>query len=413
MSSDRASTYARTRVSQPSRARPADDLVVRRIPLARKLAYAAILWVMAFLSAECGLRIYDRVRPRVDAPAGDLRMCEPHRTRIWHYKPNLTQRHLTPEFDVVVHTNDWRLRGGPARAGEGALRVLVIGDSFAFGWGVEESEVFSEVLEQQLQEGVPTREAVVLNAGHWSYSFDQQYLLLKELVPRFRPHLVVQGLYAPHVLTLLGHLWERDEAGDIVAVRAEGIRVDAEGVLRFTNDWLERPPFRSRVLSGGYRIWLNFQLSRNAMTGDLGLMDPESHQHDSAWEMADEVLSLTSGYLSARRIPLLCLGIPRDLQVSEAEWSDTYRRSTNGRRLARELPSRRLGESVARAGAMWLDLLPGFRARYSPDLYFPDDPHWRPAGHRLAAKLIGERLAGPMSLSLSRLGVESLKEPAR
>jgi hypothetical protein len=263
----------------------------------------------------------------------------------------------------------------------------VVGDSFTFGWGVAEGERYGELLQAALADH--SRPVVFLNAGHWSYTLDQELLLMRELVPRLRPQLVLQGLYPPGLLPLLAHRWERDAHGRLAACRNEGIRVDDEGALRFTNDYLDRTPFQSRVLGSVFRIWFNWRLSREAMVGDMALMDPGAVRYEPAWRMAGEVLDETGRYLREQGVEWVAFSVPRDLQVSTAEWNDAYRDAATGTTLDPDLPMRRLGDLVRRGGGEWVDLLPGFRAAYGPDLYFGVDPHWTGKGHRLAARLLG------------------------
>jgi lysophospholipase L1-like esterase len=66
--------------------------------------------------------------------------------------------------------------------------VLVFGDSFVFGVGVDEEHLFTTRLEQRLQ-GAERYE--VVNAGVSGYSTDQEYVLLQELGPALAPDAVV------------------------------------------------------------------------------------------------------------------------------------------------------------------------------------------------------------------------------
>jgi hypothetical protein len=57
--------------------------------------------------------------------------------------------------------------------------------------------------------------------------------------------------------------------------------------------------------------------------------------------------------------------------------------------------NRRLGETLAKRGVLYLDLIQGFRARYassSVSLFWPGDGHWNELGHALAAELVLEAL---------------------
>jgi hypothetical protein len=362
----------------------------------KNVAFTIVVWAALFALVEGVLRGWEAARPRGrEWTDGQLFMCEPDARRIWHYKAGYRQTYRTPEFTMAVRTNGLRLRGAEwdaAALAPGTLRVLALGDSFTFGWGVSEEERFSDRLQAAL--AAPGRPVVVVNAGHWSYTVDQELILLRELVPRLRPHLVVQGLYPPGVVAILAHQWERDGHGRLTACRNAGIRVDDEGALRFTNDYLERTPFRSRVVSGVFRIWFNWRLSREAMVGDMALLNPAVTRYEPAWRMTSEVIEETGRYLRDEGVDWIAFSVPRDLQVSEAEWNDTYRKAASGVTLDPDLPMRRFGASVAAGGGEWVDLLPAFRSRYAPNLYFGVDPHWTAEGHRLAAEELRPAVAG-------------------
>ena len=64
-------------------------------------------------------------------------------------------------------------------------RILVLGDSYAWGYGVADKEVFTEVLEEQLHDGSGTWE--VLNTGVSGWGTDQQYLFLRDEGMKYCP----------------------------------------------------------------------------------------------------------------------------------------------------------------------------------------------------------------------------------
>ena len=95
----------------------------------------------------------------------------------WKLKANRKVTHRTRYFDVTYITNESgfrdRMRGGSAdggSAGGSGYRVLLYGDSQAFGWGVPEDERFSNLLERSL----PSLE--VWNRAIPAYGLDQQIL---------------------------------------------------------------------------------------------------------------------------------------------------------------------------------------------------------------------------------------------
>jgi hypothetical protein len=62
--------------------------------------------------------------------------------------------------------------------------VLFLGDSFVWGYDVEQEERFTE----RLSERMPDRE--IINMGVSGYGTDQEYLLLQKFFPRFKPDIV-------------------------------------------------------------------------------------------------------------------------------------------------------------------------------------------------------------------------------
>ena len=75
----------------------------------------------------------------------------------------------------------------------GVNRILVLGDSFIWGYGVADEEVLTEVLAERLQKGSGHYE--VLNGGVSGWGTDQEYLFLKEEGFRYRPDIVVLAFF--------------------------------------------------------------------------------------------------------------------------------------------------------------------------------------------------------------------------
>jgi lysophospholipase L1-like esterase len=92
-----------------------------------------------------------------------------------------------------VRVGSLGLRGPEvAEPSPGSRRVLVLGDSVAFGWGLEEAESFPARLAQALGRlGTP---AEVLNAGVPGYSLPSSVALYRELAPALAPHAVLLAL---------------------------------------------------------------------------------------------------------------------------------------------------------------------------------------------------------------------------
>ena len=118
----------------------------------------------------------------------------PERDRFWKYDSLLGWVHEpgqegifeTPEFRTVVRINEngLRDRSHSYERQNDIERILVLGDSFAWGYGVEESERFSQLLEKSL-------DVEVINAGISGYSTDQELLWYRSEGIKYETDLVI------------------------------------------------------------------------------------------------------------------------------------------------------------------------------------------------------------------------------
>ena len=88
----------------------------------------------------------------VDRIAGVV-VTDPLRTSGLIFHPHSTATYRTPEFTFTASTNALGFRDHEFTQGRSpACRVLAIGDSFTFGWGVSLEESWPKVLETTLKQ---------------------------------------------------------------------------------------------------------------------------------------------------------------------------------------------------------------------------------------------------------------------
>lgn len=131
-----------------------------------------------------------RVLPQRPAPRGkgNLPWIAYHKTIGWENLAGYSGRQVKPgAFDVGIRINSLGLRGPdcPAEPLPDRPRILVIGDSFTFGHGVDTEDTFSARLQALLPE------TEVLNAGIVGVGHDQQLLWLRERGLGLKPDLIV------------------------------------------------------------------------------------------------------------------------------------------------------------------------------------------------------------------------------
>jgi hypothetical protein len=323
-----------------------------------------------------------------------LPMCRADPLTIWRYRPDLHLTYRTAEFETQIRTNEAGLREGPiAPDAEGVTTVLFIGDSFTFGWGVAEEQRYSEVLVRLLAEQQPGTRLRIVNAGHWMYTFDQQLVVMKEMIERYQPAVVVQGFYWMHVRTLFNHRLVRALDGSLKAVEDSKIKVSDRGVLKFRSDWLERPPLNSHLVALIARWLLNLDLHERV--GDtVDYMRPGSIKDEALWNLTDELVGETIKTLRTAGIAYVPFLIPTSIEVGSTQWRHVnWTAATPPTGIIEpSLPAIRLAAIFTENGANIVPLAAAMRERGGERLYFPEDGHWTAEGHAVAAKVLAPHL---------------------
>lgn len=144
-------------------------------------------------------------------------------------KRDLEFHHVTGEFDTFLHTNHEGFRTSSAHE-EYAIpkpaakfRVMLLGPSFAFGWGVNEEDTFARQLSEKLRDAALAggREVEVINAGVPAVPPANQLQWYERYGRRFAPDMVIQFIY--------GSMWVNESPA------TDSFQVDEQGFLRRSN----------------------------------------------------------------------------------------------------------------------------------------------------------------------------------
>ena len=116
----------------------------------------------------------------------------PLRPRSWAWAPlqNITALHKKGALSGLVHQNKYGLRGPDDmqwKKTAGKRRILVLGDSYVWGYGVNQNELFSAP-------EVHGTDDEILNFGVSGYGTDQEYLFYLREGTRFAADEVVVAL---------------------------------------------------------------------------------------------------------------------------------------------------------------------------------------------------------------------------
>jgi hypothetical protein len=303
---------------------------------------------------------------------------------LLHLKPNLDIR-ITghPEFSFNVQTNENGLRD---ESFVGTYDIAAIGDSFTFGFGVEESKSWPSQLEAMSGLKVanlgwagwnsyvyPTtirRYAIPLGTRIWIWTFFSNDLPESYGAERF-----------------------------LSSGRADYLEWVGEGQMRAGN--LPFPyDLRSVQLlaalynpelfllpDSGDRIFDNGKLRMRVGPYAWEKTDFSKKEVQQGWELTMQALEEAQTMALSNDATLVVVFIPNREHVY---WS--YIKGLMGDLKVDQLDDlmSRLGEFCTSKGILYIDLLPAFReqANAGKMLYYPADGHWNESGHALAAETI-------------------------
>lgn len=112
---------------------------------------------------------------------------------FWRYRPS---QHITPPFlapgAYTINAQGFRGADFTDDKPPGVTRILVLGGSTTFGWGVPDGSEYPRQLEIKLNALDPERRRwQVINAGVTNYSTHQGLALERRLLPRLQPDIVM------------------------------------------------------------------------------------------------------------------------------------------------------------------------------------------------------------------------------
>lgn len=284
------------------------------------------------------------------------------------------QRAFTADKPVTI--NDHGLRGEPVPYEPAAdrMRLLFLGDSIVFGYGVNDVDVVTvRTRDLLLKRGIA---AEVINAGVPSYNTEQEITYLAVDGLRYRPKWVV-----------VGFCW--NDIGE-----KSGVQVDEDGWL--VNDGVGKPGMLAQLSASpaGYAIRNVLKRSRvafSAAEGTRALAD--------AWSPNEGTL-LRKDVLEGRNTVKVAAGWDRVEKALHRLQALSMREGFGALLVAFPIPLKldhpyprsgypgRLEEIARKEGLPFLDLEPAYQASYlgHDSLFIPyDGDHPNAAGHDLAA----------------------------
>lgn len=335
---------------------------------------------VAVLAAEGILRLIT-----TPALSGSAHFCKDDVTRR-AMRPHVRVNQDGPEWgSVQISSNGRGFRDSEWESKTGNHRVMLLGDSFAWGWG----NAFDQTMGQRLE---AHKDLAVYNLAIPGDGINDYYVRFNVFRHQVRPEAVVLAMY-------INDFFQETDSAQYAerAKRAEAVTEDAPYATQcqaypeprfdlLLDSYLVRRINHLR-LSGGLR-WTTGERQREALKAgyrpDVEALSDDAAKTRSAFDMAAHHLQR----MQATGIPILVAYIPPKYQIDPAaraqlEWA----LGDDASRVRPEIVETRLQELCLKTGVTFLSLGEPLR-QTGRTMYFEYDGHLNAGGHAVAADAI-------------------------
>jgi len=341
----------------------------------KKMIFASVTILLALLISfgfmEAVLRIIG-YKPAYVNPLPAFHQGDP--VLGWVGVPGFSARFKRGDFDVFISMNDEGFRKSECniKPDPTARKIMFLGDSFTWGWGLEQGRVFTDILQDELGPGFH-----IINRGVNAYGTVQQKLLLEREIGAEKPTLVVLMFYLndyddnldpddlqrPYCSVDNGKVVVRNSPvlKPLGETYSPAIRISyAASLLTYYGDYFIR--LAKRVLS-----------SEKVRNRDITGLEPE------IVAVADQVISEMKGICDSQGADFALLYVPSADEM-ESEDESVYLSTLKKICTAHDIEL--------------LDFVSTFKTaeaelkKKGESLFFRNDKHWTAGGHRLAASLL-------------------------
>jgi len=310
------------------------------------------------------------------------------------------------DFNTYASLNSLGFRGKDFSLEKvhGEKRILVLGDSITFGYGVSDSFTYPSLMETLLKKQEKSQ-LEVINAGFADgLSPDSYYVFLKNRGLDYKPDLIIMEFFVHNdIIDLADNIWEKLDKNGLPAKISSCCSMVENGILRKKQIVFKYSiPFLREsqlfILLSGYLDPL-FHLTNNSVYLGKGVylngcvFDPECiHLLSPEETKVQKVMLGIKKIAEENHIPFLVALFPSDLQLYP-DAMGKYDLKAYPPKGNKDFIQKRLGQFFSENSIAYLDLYPVFdqeKNRGYP--FFINDAHLNNIGTQIAAETITDYL---------------------
>jgi GDSL-like Lipase/Acylhydrolase family len=362
----------------------------RALQLGARVALAVASTCVALLIAEVTSRY---VYPVEMAHFID---CAGRRTEItvddpeleFKLKPDFCGKLVGSEFQNSVRTNSSGFRDARefVRDKGDAYRIFALGDSYTFGWGVEQGQIYLNILAKRLETELG-RKIEIFNLGVWGYGTIQEIRVF-QMFKDYEPDLVILEFYGRNAYI---EEWGNDLVDNYHFYEWYRSRGLPKGKKPHEVTYAAAIGRAKNLIGEDCNICRVFALEFGSYL--RGNFHPHGNDElkQASWQITGDQLKEFDSELQAMNVKCLLLWIPPPATILAGDSS-----------LADQLRSFQF-HNIQIVSA--LDALSDHTQKY----YYSLDPHWTPAGHQVAASLLFHTILTEGLIPSHRMPASALK----
>ncbi len=304
---------------------------------------------------------------------------------------NIETTFKTKEFNNTIKLNDKGLRDYNHDYESNKYRILFLGDSMTFGYGVEAEETYPKVLEKILNEKNNSYETI--NAGITAYNTAQELTYLETEGLKYKPNLVILGFMLNDVS---GNYFE----GESFEVENNKL-VKKYPVYNFSflskiKNYLSTHSHFARVIRKNLGLWSKMDENKTVWNDRVikTIAGINWNEMNASWNKTFLLINKMKEDLDKENIKLLVVVLPTKEQIDDKqlkEMVDEYK--LNESEIKIDNSQKIIGDYLKKNKIIFLDLFKDFKnADKNNDFYYDYDGHFNKNGHEFAAQIVYKRL---------------------
>ncbi len=310
------------------------------------------------------------------------------------YRPYAKWRFTHPEYKVYYEINEHGLRdkkNHPMPKPDETVRILLVGDSFTFGQGVNYDDIWPVIVEKHVQE-IMGKKVDLVKAGIQGLDTRSEFILIQRMVERFDCDIVLVGFLINDVYTNTpfgteDHIGKSQTNGTDAQQRRHWFKTMKQVFISNNrNTTSHLLTFFRRLVISSEEMYCRLYLGSPKRSDWFRTPLPRNATRKT--EITEDLFKGIGAYCDSLQKKLIVLSIPQQFQVLY------YEKSLQSDEIDVNIYDDHFAKVAEQNDFEWVETLSGFVSsdHAKDELFYRLDGHLTPAGHGIVAERFVEKV---------------------